>query len=75
MKYSRSMKNAMRVVVAGALSVSASAYAALPTAAASAVNGIQTDGQAIFDLVFPVVAAFVALTVVIKLFKRFSNKV
>jgi len=52
-----------------------SAFAALPAAVGTAVTAMQTDGQGIFDLVFPVVAVLVGLGVVIKLFKRFSNKV
>lgn len=65
-------------LLAGAVSVglfAESAMAALPASVASTVTGIQTDGQAVFDLVFPVVASFVGLVVIIKLFKRFSNKV
>ena len=51
------------------------AMAALPEGVGTAITGIQADGKAIFDLVFPVVAAFLGLAVVIKLFKRFTNKV
>lgn len=51
------------------------AAAALPASVGTTVTAIQTDGQAIFDLIFPVVGIFLGLTIVIKLFKRFSNKV
>jgi hypothetical protein len=54
--------------------ISAQANAALPASVATTITDIQTNGTALFDLVFPVVAAFVGLVVVIKLFKRFSNK-
>lgn len=67
-----------RLAVAGValLSVAAgSAMAALPASVATTVTAIQTDGQAIFDLIFPVVGIFLGLVIVIKLFKRFGNKV
>lgn len=51
------------------------AHAELPASVATSITAIQTDGTAIFDLVFPVVAAFLGLAIVIKLFKRFANKV
>lgn len=51
------------------------AAAALPAVVGSTVTAIQADGQAIFDLIFPVVGAFLGLVIVIKLFKRFGNKV
>ena len=54
--------------------MSMQAMAALPASVATTITDIQTDGTSLFDLVFPVVAAFVGLSVVIKLFKRFSNK-
>lgn len=57
------------------LSVSGLAAAALPPEVATSLTAIQTDGQAIFALAFPVVAAIVGLVIVVKLFKRFVNKV
>lgn len=70
-------KCAASVAAAGVvLAVTAgSAMAALPASVGTTVTGIQTDGQAVFDLVFPVVGVFLGLTIVIKLFKRFANKV
>jgi len=72
----------MKALKVWALSVLASlglmvgaAHAELPASVATSVTAIQTDGTAIFDLVFPVVAAFLGLAIVIKLFKRFANKV
>jgi len=50
------------------------AAAALPAAVGTSITAIQTDGEAIFALIFPVVAALLGLTIVIKLFKRFANK-
>jgi len=69
---------AKRCAVAGValLSTAAgSAMAALPASVGTTVAAIQTDGQAIFDLIFPVVGVFLGLVIVIKLFKRFGNKV
>jgi len=54
--------------------LAAEAQAALPASVGTTVSAIETDGTALFNLVFPVVAAFVGLAVVIKLFKRFANK-
>lgn len=55
--------------------VSGLAAAVLPASVAPTLVAIQTDGQSLFDLVFPIVAVFVGLSIIIKLFKRFSNKV
>ena len=57
------------------LSVCVSAHAALPAVVGTSLTAIETDGKDIFDLVFPVVAAMLGLAIVIKLFKRFTNKV
>ncbi|MFA6203047.1 MAG: major coat protein [Gallionella sp.] len=65
----------LAAVSAVALTASASAFAALPASVGTTVTAIQADGQAIFDLIFPVVAAFVGLGVVVTLFKRFTKKV
>lgn len=69
------IRNAL--IVAGAMTMMSvhSAMAALPASVGTTVTAIQTDGQGIFDLVFPVVGTFLGLAIVIKLFKRFSNKV
>lgn len=66
-----------KVGLAGAAlaSMVGQAMAALPESVATSISAIQTDGTAIFNLIFPVVAAFLGLAVVIKLFKRFTNKV
>lgn len=50
------------------------AHAALPTSIAATVAEIEADGQAMFDLMFPVVATLTVLGIIIKLFKRFANK-
>lgn len=72
------MKSLKKVVLAALLGLSmlsGAAMAALPAAVGTTVTAIQADGQAVFDLVFPVVGVFIGLAIVIKLFKRFSNKV
>ena len=57
------------------LSLSISAHAALPDVVGTSLAAIETDGKDIFDLVFPVIATLLGLAIVIKLFKRFTNKV
>ena len=69
------MKKILAVLLVASLSIAGMAQAALPVSVGTTVTAIQTDGTAVFDLVFPVVAAFVGLTVIIKLFKRFTSKV
>jgi hypothetical protein len=66
---------AVVVTAAGMALAAGQAAAALPASVATTVTAIQTDGQAIFDLIFPVVGLFLGLVIVIKLFKRFGNKV
>lgn len=68
-------KNVFVAVAAAAALASQSAFAALPASVGTSITAMQTDGQAIFDLVFPVVAAMTGLVIVIKLMKRFSNKI
>lgn len=69
------MKKIFSVVLLAFATLSMGAYAALPLSVGTTVTAIQADGQSVFDLVFPVVAAFIGLTIVIKLFKRFTSKV
>lgn len=68
-------KNAYLALGVTSMMVAGSAMAALPASVATTVTSIETDGKAIFDLIFPVVGVFLGLAIVIKLFKRFSNKV
>lgn len=70
-----SLKQKLIAVPALLLGLVASAHAALPAAVATTVDGVKADGQAMFDLVFPVIGFFLGLAIVIKLFKRFTNKV
>lgn len=67
--------SAVTVAAVGMILAAGQAAAALPASVATTVTSIQSDGQAIFDLIFPVVGLFLGLVIVIKLFKRFGNKV
>lgn len=69
------LKKMFALLFAGFLAVSQSVYAALPTAVGTTVTAINTNATDIFDLIFPVVGAILGLTIVIKLFKRFTSKV
>lgn len=60
---------------ASTLGVIGSAHAALPEAVGTTVTAIQSDASALFALVFPVVGVVLGLMIVIKLFKRFGNKI
>lgn len=68
-------KKQLSAVTALTVGIALPAYAALPAAVASTLTGIESDMNALFGLVFPVVALGLGLMVVIKLFKRFGNKV
>lgn len=68
-------QHAMIAVGVACMIAAESAMAALPAAVGTTVSAISADGQDIFDLIFPVVGTFLGLAIVIKLFKRFSNKV
>lgn len=65
-----------KALVVSALTVGAvAANAALPSSVTTVVNGIQDDGQALFNAVFPVIGTLVGLYIVIKLFKRFTRAI
>lgn len=65
----------MAAVNAVLLAAMADANAALPTGVSTAVTAIGDDATAVFDLVVPVVLSVLGLVVVIKLIKRFTNKI
>lgn len=70
------MKNYLVVLFASALSLfGISAFAALPAGVATGFTDIQTNMQGVFDLALPVVILGVVLMLVIKLMKKFANKV
>jgi hypothetical protein len=57
------------------LMVAGEASAALPAAATTALTSLQTDGLALIDAAWPVIAAIVVGFIIIKLFKKAANKV
>lgn len=73
------MKNVRNLfaIMTGALlaGVSSLSMAALPVSATTALTDVQTDGLALIDAVWPVVAAITIGFVILKLFKRGVNKV
>lgn len=52
-----------------------SANAALPAGISTGLTGIQADMSALVNLVWPAVIAGVAAVIIVKLFKRFANKI
>lgn len=72
MKQLQMLKAALLAVM---LTLSGLAAAALPPEVATSMTSVQTDAGNLFALAFPVIAAVVGLTIVVKLFKRFINKV
>jgi len=61
--------------VALALLTAESANAALSTAIGTTLTGIQTDGLALVDLIWPVVGGIVGAFIMFKLFKRGASKI
>jgi hypothetical protein len=59
---------AMFAVMAG------SAQAAIDASVGTAFNAIQTDANSLSAIVTPIVVAILGLVIVIKLIKRFGNK-
>jgi predicted acyltransferase len=68
----------MRIALASLLAFLSSfiglAYAAVPAGVSTALSGIQTDGLAVADLVWPVVLALIGASILFKVVKRFMNK-
>lgn len=58
-----------------AMLFSATANAALDPAIATGLTGIQTDGTTLNGLVVPVMMTLLGMVIVIKLIKRFGNKI
>lgn len=49
-------------------------FAAVPTAATDALTAVQTDGMALIDAAWPVVAALVGGMILIGLFKKVAKR-
>lgn len=73
-------KKALKVVVGVALGLAVTfgmvspASAALDPSIATGLTGIQTDATSLNTLVVPVVFAILSMLIIIKLIKRFGNK-
>lgn len=63
-----------RLAAFSVAAVAGSAFAAVPAGVSTGLASIQADGLAIVDLIWPAVIAFVSASVVLKLFKRFTDK-
>ena len=51
------------------------AHAELPAVVGTTLTAIKTDGMALADLVWPIMLAFLGAALLMKLSKRFGNKV
>jgi hypothetical protein len=69
------MKKKLLALAALAVGATTSAFAALPASVTTTVTGIGSDGQSLFDAVFPIIGILIGLVVTIKLFKRFVAKI
>jgi len=63
------------VVVAAVLAGIASASAALPAVVGTTLTSIEADGMEFANLVWPILLGFFGVALVMKLVKRFGNKV
>jgi len=61
--------------VVTALTAVSAANAALPAVIGTTLTSVQEDGLAMADLIWPVVGAIFGAMLLIKLFKRFGNKI
>jgi hypothetical protein len=69
------LKNRLAVILVGFLASVGSVSAALPLVVGTTMTGIQADGLALIDLVWPVVGAIVGGFLLIKIFKRGAAKI
>ncbi len=63
------------LAVSGLSLLSTASFAALPPAIATAMTNLETDGLALFDLIWPVVIVLTGALVLMKLFKRGASKI
>lgn len=68
----RSKVAAASAAIGGTFAIGANA--AIPTAASDAFTALQTDGLAMVDLVWPVLAALTGAFLLVKIFKRAAGK-
>jgi hypothetical protein len=69
------MKNRLLALSVLMTAFATSAHAALPAALDTELTNIQTDALALADKVWPVVIVVTGAAVLLKLFKRFVNKI
>ena len=82
MKYlSVARKYGARCAVVGSSLLSVAAFAEggsasfLPSTVASTITQVQTDGMSLANYVWPVLLAFMGVALLMKLSKRFGNKI
>ena len=76
MKYLNTARRYYAIVPAALVSGAAMAQdATLPASVASGFDNISSQGSALFDLAVPVVMAILGSMIILKLIKRFGNKV
>jgi len=61
-------------VVLTSMVVAGMANAEVPAVVGTSITAMTADATSIFSTVFPFVAAVMGLVIVVKLFKRFTNK-
>lgn len=67
---------AFKAIAAGALlSAFTAAHAALPASVGTAFAAVETEAGELRDLVVPIVVAILGMVLLIKLIKRFGNKI
>jgi len=66
---------AKTVVMAALIAASVSAHAEIPAAVGTAFAAIETDAEALFAMVVPYVVAVLGLMIVLRLIKKFGNKI
>lgn len=67
----------LKITGAGVLMAAgvSSAFAALPAVVGTTINQIQEDGLSLADLVWPAILAIMGALILMKLSKRFGNKI
>lgn len=76
MKYINVLKRyGAKVAVASAAVFSASSFADIPAVVGTTLTTVQADALSLADLVWPVIMAVFGSILLIKLFKRYGNKI
>jgi len=71
----RRFKAMQAAAAVGMLALAGAARAELPAAVATSFTEVKADATALNDLVMPIVIAILGMFIVIKLIKRFGNKI